>query len=89
MLSRSMCRLEDGEHAVIFEEHEHHAHGAADRDNNTPTAIIHLVADAAVSFLVTVGLALARLFGWLWMRDQRTGQQPRWRSVLNTRRGRQ
>jgi Co/Zn/Cd efflux system component len=30
-------------------------------------AIIHVVADAAVSFLVIVGLALARLFGWLWM----------------------
>ena len=29
-------RLEDGEHAVIFEEHEHHAHGAADRDNQYP-----------------------------------------------------
>jgi cation diffusion facilitator family transporter len=60
-------RLEDGEHAVIFEEHEHHAHGAADRDNNIRAAIIHVVADAAVSFLVIVGLALARLFGWLWM----------------------
>jgi cation diffusion facilitator family transporter len=60
-------RLEDGEHAVIFEKHEHHAHGAADRDNNIRAAIIHVVADAAVSFLVIVGLALARLFGWLWM----------------------
>ena len=60
-------RLEDGEHVVIFDEHEHHAHGAADRDNNIRAAIIHVVADAAVSFLVIVGLVLARLFGWLWM----------------------
>jgi cation diffusion facilitator family transporter len=34
---------------------------------NIRAAIIHVVADAAVSFLVIVGLALARLFGWLWM----------------------
>jgi cation diffusion facilitator family transporter len=30
-------------------------------------AIIHVVADAAVSVLVIVGLILARAFGWLWM----------------------
>ena len=51
---------------VIFEEHEH-AHGAAHRDNNMRAAVIHVVADAAVSVLVIVGLLLARAFGWLWM----------------------
>ena len=30
-------------------------------------AIIHVMADAAVSVLVIVGLLLARAFGWLWM----------------------
>ena len=30
-------------------------------------AVIHVVADAAVSVLVIVGLVLARVFGWLWM----------------------
>jgi cation diffusion facilitator family transporter len=30
-------------------------------------AIIHVIADAAVSVLVIVGLLLARAFGWLWM----------------------
>jgi len=30
-------------------------------------AIIHVMADAAVSVLVIVGLLLARLFGWMWM----------------------
>jgi cation diffusion facilitator family transporter len=30
-------------------------------------AIIHVIADAAVSVLVIVGLLLARVFGWLWM----------------------
>ena len=30
-------------------------------------AVIHVVADAAVSVLVIVGLLLASAFGWLWM----------------------
>jgi cation diffusion facilitator family transporter len=30
-------------------------------------AVIHVVADAAVSVLVIAGLVLARKFGWLWM----------------------
>jgi len=51
---------------VVFEEHEH-AHGSADRDNNMRAAIIHVMADAAVSVLVITGLVLARTFGWLWM----------------------
>ena len=52
--------------SVVFEEHEH-AHGAAHRDNNMRAAVVHVVADAAVSVLVIVGLLLARAFGWLWM----------------------
>jgi cation diffusion facilitator family transporter len=51
--------------------HGHH-HGddhsnAADRDNNMRAAIVHVMADAAVSVLVIVGLVFARAFGWLWM----------------------
>jgi Co/Zn/Cd efflux system component len=53
-------------YALVFEEHEH-AHGAAARDNNMRAAIVHVMADAAVSVLVIVGLILARSFGWLWM----------------------
>jgi cation diffusion facilitator family transporter len=30
-------------------------------------AIIHVLADAAVSVLVIAGLLMARTFGWLWM----------------------
>jgi cation diffusion facilitator family transporter len=30
-------------------------------------AVVHVIADAAVSVLVIVGLLLARAFGWLWM----------------------
>lgn len=51
---------------VAFEEHEH-AHGSAHRDNNVRAAVVHVVADAAVSVLVIVGLLLACAFGWLWM----------------------
>jgi cation diffusion facilitator family transporter len=51
---------------VQFEEHEH-AHGSAARDHNMRAAIIHVLADAAVSVLVILGLLLARAFGWLWM----------------------
>jgi cation diffusion facilitator family transporter len=54
------------DYPVIFEEHEH-AVGAADRDNNMRGAVIHVMADAAVSVLVIVGLVLARAFGWVWM----------------------
>ncbi len=41
--------------------HDHH------RDNNFRAALVHVVADAAVSVLVIAGLLLARAFGWLWM----------------------
>jgi cation diffusion facilitator family transporter len=50
--------------------HDHDDHGHAGdhhRDNNMRAAVVHVMADAAVSVLVIVGLTLARLFGWLWM----------------------
>ncbi len=53
-------------HVAVFEEHQH-GHAAHHRDNNMRAAVIHVMADAAVSVLVIVGLVLARLFGWLWM----------------------
>jgi cation diffusion facilitator family transporter len=60
-------RLDEGEvRSVHFEEHEH-AHEAAHRDNNIRAAIIHVLADAAVSVLVIIGLLLARYLGWVWM----------------------
>ncbi len=54
---------DDHEH----EGDEHRGQGAAHQDNNMRAAVIHVVADAAVSVLVIVGLTFARLFGWLWM----------------------
>jgi cation diffusion facilitator family transporter len=56
------------EGALEFEEHDHEAaHGAHHRDNNMRAAVVHVMADAAVSVLVIAGLLLARAFGWLWM----------------------
>jgi cation diffusion facilitator family transporter len=49
---------------VTFEEH---AYGDAHRDNNMRAAIIHVLADAAVSILVIVGLSLGLFFGLNWM----------------------
>jgi len=59
---------EQYERELEFEEHDHqHGHGAHHRDNNMRAAVTHVMADAAVSVLVIVGLLLARAFGWLWM----------------------
>jgi cation diffusion facilitator family transporter len=52
---------------AVFEEHDHGAFAGHHRDNNMRAVVIHVMADAAVSVLVIVGLTLARLFGWMWM----------------------
>src|SRR6516225_2234240 len=50
------------------QEHEHLQAGhAAHRDNNLRAAVIHVLADAAVSILVIAGLAIGLFFGWTWM----------------------
>jgi cation diffusion facilitator family transporter len=53
-------------YAAVFEEY-HHAHASTHRDHNMRAAVVHVLADAAVSVLVILGLVLARAFGWLWM----------------------
>jgi cation diffusion facilitator family transporter len=60
--------LDDGAdiHTVEFTEHDR-VHGAHHRDNNMRAAIIHVLADAAVSVLVIAGLLLGRLLGWAFM----------------------
>jgi cation diffusion facilitator family transporter len=67
---KALVRLQDGEHEIEFEEHEHDlddASAASTRDHNIRSAYIHVIADAAVSVLAIIGLLLARAFGWLWM----------------------
>jgi cation diffusion facilitator family transporter len=49
-----------------MEEHEH-AQGAAARDNNMRSAIVHVLADAGVSVLVIAALLFGRFLGWSWM----------------------
>jgi cation diffusion facilitator family transporter len=65
------------------EHHHHHHHsgdfhahshapannpGAAfHRDNNLRAAFVHVLADAAVSVLVIIGLVAGHQFGWIWM----------------------
>jgi cation diffusion facilitator family transporter len=50
-------------------DHAHHGHAPkkTHRDNNMRAAVVHVIADAAVSVLVIIGLLLAKTFGWLWM----------------------
>lgn len=59
-------RVCGADYPLRFAEHVH-GHSSAHRDNNMRAAVVHVVADAAVSVLVIVGLLLARSFGWLWM----------------------
>ena len=44
-------------------DHAHHHH----RDHNLRAAFVHVMADAAVSVLVIIGLVAGRQFGWIWM----------------------
>lgn len=58
--------IDEGE--VAFTEHSHtDVSGTVHRDNNMRAALVHVVADAAVSVLVIIGLLLGRQFGWLWL----------------------
>jgi cation diffusion facilitator family transporter len=47
-------------------DHEH-AGADAHRDNNMRAAVVHVLADAAVSILVILALLLGRFLGWAWM----------------------
>jgi cation diffusion facilitator family transporter len=59
-------RLDREELTVAFEEHDHGRASIA-RDYNMQAAVVHVMADAAVSVLVIAGLVLALTFGWMWM----------------------
>jgi cation diffusion facilitator family transporter len=57
----------DHGHAHGHDHDEDHAGAAVSRDYNMQAAVVHVLADAAVSVLVIAGLVLALMFGWLWM----------------------
>ena len=48
-------------HGGHHDRHHHHA------DHNLRAAYVHVMADAAVSMLVLVGLSVGRLLGWFWL----------------------
>ena len=61
----------DHHHGRAHDQHHVHDHHAQDhrrhRDHNLRAAFVHVMADAAVSVLVIVGLVAGRQFGWVWM----------------------
>jgi cation diffusion facilitator family transporter len=57
----------DGRSAECEFEEGQGGHGAMHADHNMRAALLHVLADAAVSVLVIFGLTLAKAFGWLWM----------------------
>ena len=50
-------------HGGGHRHHDHHHHA----DHNLRAAYVHVMADAAVSILVLIGLSVGRLLGWLWL----------------------
>jgi cation diffusion facilitator family transporter len=58
-------------HAHVYhhddDEHGHDRRGEYHRDHNLRAAFVHVLADAAVSVLVIIGLVAGRQFGWIWM----------------------
>jgi cation diffusion facilitator family transporter len=68
--SHDHSRSHAHDHAGNNHGHDH-AHdqpgAAAHRDNNFRAALVHVLADAAVSLLVIFSLSLGWVFGWLWM----------------------
>jgi Co/Zn/Cd efflux system component len=80
LLSAFLLREDHGRH----HPHPHHERDQAHThsknvlhhpDHNLRAAFVHVLADAAVSVLVIVGLVAGRQFGWIWM-------DPSWVSSL-------
>ncbi len=69
LLTAFLLRDEHDHHAHERDEdgHERHRRGEYHRDNNLRAAFVHVMADAAVSVLVIIGLVAGRQFGWIWM----------------------
>lgn len=61
-------RGDDGHaHRYHDDGHRHHEHRHQHADHNLRAAYVHVMADAAVSMLVLIGLSVGRLLGWLWL----------------------
>jgi cation diffusion facilitator family transporter len=67
LLSAFLLR-DDLDHAHVHgHEHEDGLSASLHRDHNLSAAFIHVMADAAISVLVVIGLVAGRQFGWVWM----------------------
>jgi cation diffusion facilitator family transporter len=67
LLSAFLLR-DDAHHHGHTHDHAHsHGHAHVHRDHNLRAAFVHVLADAAVSVLVIIGLVAGRLLGWIWM----------------------
>ena len=59
---------DDADHHGHAHDHAHsHGHAHVHRDHNLRAAFVHVLADAAVSVLVIVGLVAGWLFGLIWL----------------------
>jgi cation diffusion facilitator family transporter len=67
LLSAFILRDDHDHHHGHAHEHDHHDHAHLHRDHNLRAAFVHVMADAAVSLLVIVGLVSGQQFGWVWM----------------------
>lgn len=68
LLSAFLLRDDHDHHHWHAHDHEHaHVGAHFHRDHNLRAAFVHVMADAAVSVLVIIGLVAGRQFGWLWM----------------------
>ena len=67
LLSASPLRDDHDHHHGHVHEHEHPHADHIHLDHNLRTAFVHVMADAAVSVLVIIGLVAGRQFGWVWM----------------------
>jgi cation diffusion facilitator family transporter len=71
----SALLLHDGHGDALQKAHQHHGddhhhhsyHHHHQADHNLRAAYVHVMADAAVSVLVLVGLTVGRVLGWLWL----------------------
>jgi cation diffusion facilitator family transporter len=60
-------RDHDHAHDHGYEHDDEHGDEHVHRDHNLRAAFVHVIADAAVSVLVIVGLVAGWIFGWLWV----------------------
>jgi len=69
LLSAYLLRDDHDHHHDHAHEHDHDPHHVhhIHRDHNLRAAFVHVMADAAVSVLVIIGLVAGRQFGWVWM----------------------